>query len=217
MPEAGHGDVLVAIATIIGALVGVLGTYLVEHFRKTRRSILFNLAAPEDLASALRERGNSFEVKVNEVTTQSLVAAGVTVKNTGNTTISDISFDLVIPGRHTLALVDIISDNAKLKSAIKIDFGPELPPRDPSFRVSVAFFNPGEAFKLATFSDGAETRCEIACRLPEVKTKTVTEEDVARKMASIDVWAAILSKSATGIGAGSAALLIASLFKLFNS
>jgi hypothetical protein len=216
MFEGAHGDVLVAIATIVGALLGVTGTYLVEYYRRERRAIVFKLAPPEDLARALRERGNSFEVKVNDFSTQVLIAAGVTVKNAGNTTITGLAFDLVIPGEHKLALAEIVAENPKLKSAVKIDFDPVLPPKDPTFNISVPFFNPGETFKIATFSDGPEYRCDVACRLPDVKIKTVTEEDVARRAAVIEEMATAFGKAA-GVGSFAVgAAILAAIVSLFS-
>ena len=55
MAEGSHGDLLVAAATILGAILGVAGAYLVEYFRKERQSVRFSLTSPEDLARALRE------------------------------------------------------------------------------------------------------------------------------------------------------------------
>jgi len=213
MAEGSHGDLLVAAATILGAILGVAGTYLVEYFRKERRAVRFTLNAPEDLARALRERGNSFEVRVNDFSTQELIAAGVTVRNIGNTTINHLTFDLVIPGPHKLALAEIITDNVKLKSAISIDFDSVLPPRDPLFKISVPFFNSGETFKIATFSDGPESRCTVACRLPEVKIRTVTEEDVQRRLATMDKLANAIGKTA---GIGSAAAIAAAMTALLS-
>jgi len=54
MAEGSHGDLLVAAATILGAILGVAGAYLVEYFRKERQSVRFSLTSPEDLARALR-------------------------------------------------------------------------------------------------------------------------------------------------------------------
>jgi hypothetical protein len=216
MAEGSHGDMLVAAATILGAILGVAGAYLVEYFRKERRAVRFTLNSPEDLARALRERGNSFEVKVNDFSTHELIAAGVTVKNTGNTTINDLTFDLVVPGPHQLALAEIITDNVKLKSAISINFDSVLPPKDPLFRIAVPFFNPGETFKITTFSDGPENRCTVACRLPGVRIKTVTEEDVQRKMVALDDVAATLGKVA-GLGtAATIAAVATALLSIFS-
>jgi hypothetical protein len=212
MAEGSHGDLLVAAATILGAILGVAGAYLVEYFRKERLAVRFALTSPEDLARALRERGNSFEVKVNDFSTQQLIAAGVTVKNTGNTTITDLTFDLIIPGPHRLALAEVITDNVKLKSAVSIDFDRVLPPKDPLFKISVPFLDPRETFKITTFSDGPENICTVACRLPGVKIKTVTEQDVQRKTAALEEFTTELGK-VVGIGtaavatAGAAALL----------
>jgi hypothetical protein len=213
MAEGSHGDLLVAAATILGAILGVAGAYLVEYFRKERRAVRFTLNSPEDLARALRERGNSFEVKVNDFSTQELIAAGVTVKNTGNTIVNNLAFDLVVPGPHRLALAEITTDNVKLKSAISIDFDNILPPQDPLFKISAAFFNPGETFKITTFSDGPENRCTVACRLPEVKIKTITEEDVKRKMATFEEAATTLGKVA---GLGTAATIAAAATALLS-
>jgi hypothetical protein len=114
----------------------------------------------------------------------------VTFQSTFNPTTGGINppIDLSkIPGKHALALADIITDNSKLKSAIKIDFDPILPPQDPVFRIYVAFFNPGENFKITTFSDGQENRCIVACRLPEVRIKIVTEEEYVARQTDIQL------------------------------
>jgi hypothetical protein len=165
------------------------------------------------LAIALRERGNSFEVKVNAFSTQQLIAAGVTVKNTGNTTITDLAFDLIVPGRHQLALAETVTENVKLKSAVSINFDDVLPPKDPLFRISVPFFNPKETFKITTFSDGPENRCIVACRLPGVKIRTVTEEDVQRRSAAVEEIVTTLGKFA---GFGTAATIVAAATALLS-
>jgi hypothetical protein len=210
MNEGTHGDLLVAICTIAGAVIGVVGTLLVEYFRRERKAVRFVLQAPEDLAAALRSHGNSFELKVNDVATQTLIAAGVTVQNTGNVIITDLMFDVGIPGKHILAQAQAVSENKKLVAAVQIDeaVNPVLGLEEqPFFKISLPFFNPGETFKIATFYDGEITPCTIDCRLPGVKIKTATEEDVRRRIAAIEELGSFVSKTtgagfAAGVGAG---------------
>lgn len=211
MNEGTHGDLLVAICTIAGAFIGVLGTLLVEYFRSERKALRFVVEAPEDLAAALRSHGNSFELKVNDVATQTLIAAGVTVQNTGNVIITDLAFDVGIPGKHILVQAQPVSENKKLAGAIQID--PAINPvrgleEQPFFKIALPFFNPGEAFKIATFYDGEMTRCTVDCRLPGVRIKTTTEEDVARRANAAEELGAALGKVA---GAGTVAALIGAL------
>lgn len=122
MPDTFHTDWGTAIATIVGAIIGVLGTLFVEYFRAERRRIRFIVLQPEDLAKALRSHGSSFEVKINNVSTQTLIAAGIAVQNFGNVIINDLKFDIIIPGLQNIMQVQAISDNPKLASAVGISF-----------------------------------------------------------------------------------------------
>jgi hypothetical protein len=214
MNEGTHGDLLVAICTIAGAFIGVVGTLIIEYFRKERKSVRFAIDAPEDLAAALRSHGSSFELKVNGVSTQTLNASGVTVQNTGNVIISDLSFDVLIPGEHEIASAHASSENPKLVSAIKIDQGANVVmghQHEPLFVATLAYFNPGETFKIMTFYDGPLTRCDVNCRLPGVKIKLSTEEDLQRRNAAIEDAGALLGKLA---GAGSVATAAAAISAL---
>jgi hypothetical protein len=212
-----HGDWVTAIAAIVGAVIGVLGALLIEYFRAERKAVRFVIDAPEDLAAALRSRGNSFELKVNGVVTQTLIAAGVTVQNTGNAVITDLTFDVGVPGVRILAQAQQVTDNLKLASAIRIDEA--ISPvsgweKQPLFKISLAYFNPGETFKVTTFFDGEPTRCTVNCRLPDVKIKITTEEDVRRRTAAREELGLLVGKltglgSFVAIAAAAAAALLA--------
>jgi hypothetical protein len=219
MNEGTHGDLLVAICTIAGAFIGVIGTLIIEFFRKERRIVRFTVGAPEDLAAALRSSGSSFELKVNEIPTQTLNASGVTVQNTGNVVINDLIFDVHIPGKHAVASALASSENPKLVSDVKIDtsrYTVEGQQDEPLFVIKLIYFNPGETFKITAFYDGALTRCDVNSRLPGVKVKIVTEEDVQRRSAAIEEAGILLSKI-TGVGSIGAVLgLITALAALLS-
>src|SRR5258708_3126657 len=150
--EIMQGDWVTAIASIIAAMIGVLGGIFIGRIGRERRTVRFIITAPEDLAQGLRARGNSFEVKINNTVTQELIAAGLTVENIGNVVINDFKFDLIVPGTHLLAQAQATGDNVKLLSDVKIDFSSGLPQTDPVFSISVPYFNPGENSRLAPIS-----------------------------------------------------------------
>jgi hypothetical protein len=175
------GDWVTATATIMAAIIGIVGGIFIGRIGRERRTIRFVLATPEDLAQGLRAQGSSFEVKLNNTTTQELIVAGVTVENIGNVVINDLAFDLVIPGKHSLAQAQANGDNKKLVSDVNINFKQGLPQTDPPFVVSVPYINPGESFKISAYFDGPPQRCTVACRLPGVKIMTETEEAIERK------------------------------------
>ena len=147
------------------------------------------------------------------------VAAGITVQNIGNAVITDLTFDVGIPGEHALAQAQPVSENMKLAGAVRIDqsvnpvHGLE---NQPCFTVSLPYFNPGETFKVATFYDGDMTRCTLDCRLPGVKIKTTTQEDADRRTAAVDEGARFLLKVGVPGGAAGIAALIGALIALIS-
>ena len=162
--------------------------------------------APEDLAAALRSHGSSFELKVSGVSTLTLNAAGVIVQNTGNVIITDLSFDVLVPGDHQIAFAHASSENPKLVSDIRIDQGTTLVgghQHDPIFVVTLAYFNPAETFKIMTFYDGPLTRCAVNSRLPGAKIKIATEEDVQQRNFAFEEAVILVGKlGAVGAGVG---------------
>jgi hypothetical protein len=201
-----QGDWITAVATVIGAVIGIIGTLLVEYFRKERKSILFVIDAPEDLAEALRSHGSTFELKVNNVATQTLNAAGITVQNVGNIIIRDLTFDVTIPGEHLVAQAQAVGENPKLVSAVKIlqSANPIIGQGNvPYFTISLPYLNPGETFKVTTFYDGSPIRCTVDCRLPGVRIKTVSQEDLQRSTTGIEEAGKLVAK-VSGVGAAGA-------------
>ncbi|MEA2829796.1 MAG: hypothetical protein QOF22_544, partial [Bradyrhizobium sp.] len=79
---------------------------------------------------------------------------------------------------------------------------------EPMFVVNLAYFNPGEAFKITIFYDGPLTRCTVNSRLPGVKIKITTEEDAQRRTAAIEELGSMAAKLT---GAGTIAAFAAAL------
>lgn len=209
-----HGDLVVAIATIVGAFIGVAGTLIVDYLRKERKTLRFVIDSPEDLAAALRNRGGTFDLKINDIVTQTLVASGITVQNIGNVIISDLAFDISVPGHHSFAQAQASSQNAKLVPAISISQtnnpikGLE---HEPYFAVSMPYLNPGETFKITAFSDGDAAPANVSCRLPGVTVRIAKEEDVQRRGAAVEEVTKLVAKLGAAGTAGLVASAIAAL------
>jgi hypothetical protein len=160
-----HGDWVTAIATVLAAIIGVLGGYLLARYQREKRAVSFLVTDTEDLAAALREHGN-FEIKFAHFSTTELILSTITVRNTGNASIKDFQFSVKIPGEHHFAQVNCASDTPALALQVKV-----LPPVpggiDPIFPVSLPFFNANESFRINVLYSGKPSQCGVTCRLPE--------------------------------------------------
>lgn len=171
-----HGDWLVAIATIAAAVLGIVGGLLLSRYQGERRRVRFIATAPEDLSAALRQH-KGFQIRFGSYTVEQLNLASIIVRNTGNMTIDNFQFSLIIPGQHVLAIAQATSANDKLSKSITFDYPSIKESTDPQFEVSVPFFNPGEEFRIRTFADAAPARCNVSCRIRDVSVQVTDEDD----------------------------------------
>jgi hypothetical protein len=108
-----HGDWITATATVLAAIIGILGGYVLARYQREKRAIRFAVLDTEDLAIGLRAHGN-FEIKFAHFSTTELILSTIVVSNVGNATIKDVEFSLKIPGDHPFARVTCASDNIAL-------------------------------------------------------------------------------------------------------
>jgi hypothetical protein len=195
-----QGDWVVAIATVLGAIIGALIAIVIWYFNKDRSLVRFILNEPQDLAAPLRSQGN-FEIKFGDHTTCELVSAGAMVENIGNTVIKDFECEIVITGIHNLCLAGVVTTDDKLRSAVKISFAEGLPQQDPCFKITTAYFNPGESFQIRTLADGVAQFSKVTCRLPSLRIKFANETDVLRSKQIIETLVESVGKGA-GISIG---------------
>jgi hypothetical protein len=175
------GDWITATATIIAAIIGVVGGVFIGRYGKEKRTARFILIPPNDLTRALRSLGD-FEVRFGDFSTHELIAGGVRVENTGNVVLDEFRFKLTVPGTHTLALAQPVSRDASLTSGINVSSIDQFPATDPAFDIAIPFFNPGEVFIINALSDGPATACTVSCRLPAVTIEVVTREEILTRI-----------------------------------
>ncbi len=73
-----HGDWVVGIATVLAAIIGVAGGYLLAKYQREKKILRFVVLNPEDLAASLRVHGD-FEIRFADFTTTELMLSAVTV------------------------------------------------------------------------------------------------------------------------------------------
>ena len=189
-----QGDWITAIASIVAAIIAVILTYIFEGFRRGRSSLRFVVHNAQDLTRALRSHGKSFEVKFNDAAIQQLILRTITVQNAGNTIIEDVRFEIVIDGRHQLALAEAASKNLQLRSDITIESDDGPFQIDPIFKISMPYLNAKESFEIKLFHDGKIEQCFVHCRLPGVTTAVLTGDDLDRRRyrkATLTIYAGI--------------------------
>jgi hypothetical protein len=194
-----HGDWVTATATILAAIIGILGGYLLARYQREKRTVRFLVTDTEDLAATLREHGN-FEIKFAHFSTTELILSTIVVRNIGNASINDLQFTVRIPGEHPFAQVNCSSDTPGLALHVSV-----LPPApggsDPFFPVSLPFFNANESFRINILYSGKPSQCEVTCRLPETTVQIITLADLGRAYDSRNRWKTYLTVAAAILGA----------------
>jgi hypothetical protein len=158
------------IAPIVGAIVGACITAGVTYFVIYKRKVVnFWVSETEDLTLPLRQHHSFVRFRVGDSDLSNLNRGRVVVKNTGNTAIANLAFDIEIPGTHAMHLAEHHATSQKLYQAIQIDW--DKPPKtsDPRFHIIVPFLNPKEKFDILVFFDGTTDRCNIHCRIEDVR------------------------------------------------
>jgi hypothetical protein len=121
----------------------------------------------------------------------------VVVKNTGNVSIENFTFDVEMPGEHKGYLADVLADHGELRKAISITTDQPPPTLNPTFHVKVAgFLNPRESFKMAIFFDEEAVDCKVRCRVADVKAKVKSGEHVGIR----DIWRGLSVEAVGGLG-----------------
>jgi hypothetical protein len=183
-----HGDWIAATATVLAAIIGIFGGYLLARYQREKRAIRFAVMDTEDLAVGLREHGN-FEIKFADITTTELILSSVTVRNIGNASISGVTFTIKIPGNHPFAQINCASSNPALAAQIHV-----LPPLggiDPLSVISLPFFNPNETFRVNALYTGKPSHCEVTCRLPDTTVQVLSLSELYRLNERRNIWKTI--------------------------
>ena len=74
-----HGDWVAATASVLAAVIGVVGGYLLARYQRQTRVLRFVTLETEDLAKTLREYGN-FEIKFEDFSTTELILSAISVR-----------------------------------------------------------------------------------------------------------------------------------------
>jgi|ERR1043165_2092537 hypothetical protein len=162
-------------APIVGALVGALIAALVTYFLivKRKRLSIF-VGRTEDLTKGLRAHRHPVALRFGDKEVKRLNRAWISITNKGNTTISAVELDVVIPGLHEVSAGSVQAFDSKLEGSIKLTER-ELE-FDKTYRVSVPFLNAKESFDVIVYFDGDADRCEVMCRMEDVQTRIVREK-----------------------------------------
>ncbi|MBB4379382.1 hypothetical protein [Bradyrhizobium sp. SBR1B] len=181
-----HGDWVAATASVIAAIIGVVGGYFLARYQRERRHLRIVTMETEDLSATLRQHGD-FEFTFNRYTTSELILSTLSVRNMGNRSLSDVLFSVKLPGRHPFAKASCFSDDKALASEVAIVR--VAPDEDsPEFFVKLPYFNVRERFHLKILYNGGVSNLEIACRLPDTEVEISTAAEQYQKMDRRNRW-----------------------------
>jgi uncharacterized repeat protein (TIGR01451 family) len=153
-------------ATLLAALfTAVVSVFMTYRYLVKRKRLTFYVAKSEDLTALLRVHAGAISIKMLDREVRQLNRAKIVVKNTGNATITNVAFTIVIDGEHGFVTADARGDTVKLSNAIKMKWEAGL---DPIGDVSLPFLNAKESFEIQMFFDGKPGRCIVHCRMEDV-------------------------------------------------
>jgi len=151
----------------VGALIGATVTYLLVQKRKR---IVFIAGKSESLTDSLKARGGEIaKVSINKQELDSLNRAEVHAINSGNTPISNCSFEILLPGEHAFINPSLNASSLLLQTAVLIQV--TAVKRYTAVKLTIPFFNPKERLEVAIFFDGKLVEPEVMCRIEDVRCK----------------------------------------------
>lgn len=160
------------VATLLAALIAALVSWFVTYrYVVKRKRLTFYIAPSEDLTALLRTHAGAVSIKMMDQEVQQLNRAKITVKNTGNSTVTDVRFAVVIDGAHSFVTADAKGNSVQLSNAVHMKWEYGL---DPKGEISVPFLNSKEAFEIQLFFDGRPGRCMVHCRMEDVAVRYKT-------------------------------------------
>jgi hypothetical protein len=156
--------------TILGPIVGALiGAAVTLGFVVERKRATFYLYRTEDLFSGLRQNLAVVVLRLNNQDVTELNRAQITVRNSGNTSISNFHFDIIVPGEHRLRLAEKHSNDSSLHRAVEIGWDDAAGAYNFHFAIKVPYFNPKETFDISIFFDKTPDDVKVLCRIEGVK------------------------------------------------
>src|SRR5690242_9084090 len=116
MPELTPiGPIAAIIGALISAGIGGLITYFVVVARK---SVTFWIANSEDLTAPLQSAHPVISFKMGDLELKNLNRGSVLIKNTGNRAVTNVQFEIDIPGSHEHYITEPVSDDQKLRESV---------------------------------------------------------------------------------------------------
>ena len=157
------GPVAPIIAAIVGAAIGGFVTY---RFVVKRKALTIWVRESEDLTLPLKRHHHAIVFKIGDDEMFNLNRGTVQVKNTGNVSITNVRFTIVVLGTHKVALAEVSADVLNLRRDIAVEgSGGGV---DPYFEVAVPYLNAREEFEIEVFFNGRTDNCKVHCRLEDV-------------------------------------------------
>src|SRR5579864_1195657 len=185
----GDGDWVVAAASVLAALIGIAGGYLLAIFQRERQKLQFTIYDAEDLAAGLRQHGN-FQVlwAASAFTTTELILSTIAVRNFGNCTIENLEFTLTIEGERHFSQITAATNNLALMSQIRVSSSnPPLKDSSPGIdwhhQVKLPYFNAGEEFRINALYSGKPCTPGIICRLPNTTVNVISLAELQTQLA----------------------------------
>jgi hypothetical protein len=166
-------DYLPVVATVGPIIAAIITLVVTRRWQKMKR-VTFWAEPSEDLTLPIKESGQLVVVEIGQYRGFDLNRGVVTARNSGHAAIKDFTFQIRIPGEHELLLAEVGSEKKELAAAARItreQSGPLKVTFNPIFRVEVPFFNPEEIFEVILFFDKGVKRCEVSCRMEDVRCK----------------------------------------------
>jgi hypothetical protein len=110
------------LAPIIGAIIGAVITAVVGYFFLAKRqSITFWVADSEDITLPLRREHRDIIFTVGDMKFANVNRGSIWVKNTGNSAIEKLAFDITIPETHEQFLPLIVTHDTRLRKSIEYE------------------------------------------------------------------------------------------------